>query len=135
MATSYSALTDQLHRDPAASFWLKQATLALQLRDPLDAYQDAQVLFILQRERLAELGIKPAVCGTGTDPDEASLEAEADPIYHSSEVDHTDLAEGWYAATKALDIDTWSHEGALGPFTTEDEARFVRKGWAIGRQP
>jgi hypothetical protein len=126
-----------MHRDPAASFWLKQCRArAPALRDPLDAYQDAQVLFILQRERLAELGIKPRRLRYRYGPRRGDAwKPRADPIYHSSEVDHTDLAEGWYAATRALDIDTWSHEGALGPFTTEDEARFVRKGWAIGRQP
>lgn len=46
-ADAGSLSSDQMQailRDPATSFWLRQACAALQERDPLDALHDAQLL-------------------------------------------------------------------------------------------
>lgn len=46
-AATCSLSSDEMQailRDPATSFWLRQAVAALQERDPLDALHDAQLL-------------------------------------------------------------------------------------------
>lgn len=42
---------DQVPSDPAASFWLKDALRSALARDPVDAANDAEVLFRLLDER------------------------------------------------------------------------------------
>ena len=42
---------EQVLSDPAASFWLKDALRSAKARDPVDAANDAEVLFRLLDER------------------------------------------------------------------------------------
>jgi len=42
---------EQVLSDPAASFWLKDALRSAVVRDPVDAANDAEVLFRLLDER------------------------------------------------------------------------------------
>lgn len=51
----YPAMRDLLLADPSSSYWLKDAILKLDRRDPLDAYDDACVLRSLQAHRISEL--------------------------------------------------------------------------------
>ena len=42
--TNYMTKRDAVLNDPAASFWLKTAVSALERRDPVDAFNDAEAL-------------------------------------------------------------------------------------------
>ena len=44
----------QIRTDPSASYWLKAALEALDERDPVDAYNDAQALARVQQVRDSE---------------------------------------------------------------------------------
>jgi hypothetical protein len=46
---------DQVLSDPAASFWLKDALRSALARDPVDAANDAEVLFRLLDQRLHKI--------------------------------------------------------------------------------
>ena len=46
---------EQVLSDPAASFWLKDALGSALARDPVDAANDAEVLFRLLDERCREI--------------------------------------------------------------------------------
>jgi len=46
---------EQVLSDPAASFWLKDALRSALARDPVDAANDAEVLFRLLDERCHEI--------------------------------------------------------------------------------
>jgi hypothetical protein len=46
---------EQVLSDPAASFWLKDALRAALARDPVDAANDAEILFRLLDERLHKI--------------------------------------------------------------------------------
>jgi hypothetical protein len=46
---------EQVLRDPAASFWLKDALLSALDRDPVDAVNDAEVLARLLERRCQEI--------------------------------------------------------------------------------
>ena len=60
---------EQVLSDPAASFWLKDALRSALARDPVDAANDAEVLFRLLDERchkLLSLLWRRPLCGVGT---------------------------------------------------------------------
>ena len=41
--------------NPAASYWLKKAVAALDVRDPLDALADAEMLAAIAKQRTKEI--------------------------------------------------------------------------------
>jgi len=50
----YKDLLETLMKDPAQSFWLKNAIRELEFRDPVDCLSDAQALHHVQTLRLNE---------------------------------------------------------------------------------
>ena len=51
----YQEWVVELYTSPATSYWLRGAIDALELRDPLDARRDAELLAALQARRVDEL--------------------------------------------------------------------------------
>jgi hypothetical protein len=55
----FELLEDRILADDSASFWLKDAIIALEQRDPVDALSDAETLVKILRERLNKImGVK-----------------------------------------------------------------------------
>lgn len=52
--SDYVTARDHLLADPAVRFWVKDAVRALDRRDPVDAAQDARLLYELARLRVVE---------------------------------------------------------------------------------
>tara|TARA_B100000470_G_C19509532_1_gene266865 strand:+ start:351 stop:569 length:219 start_codon:yes stop_codon:yes gene_type:complete len=52
---TYEEQKFKIRTDPSASYWLKAALEALDKRDPVDAYNDAQALAGAQKRREIEI--------------------------------------------------------------------------------
>lgn len=52
---SYRTNLQRITEEPGASYWLKAAVKALDARDAVDALNDAETLWTLQRQRWAAL--------------------------------------------------------------------------------
>jgi hypothetical protein len=69
---TYEEQKFKIRTDPFASYWLKAALEALDKRDPVDAYNDAQALAGAQKRREIEIResnwIKDPVYGNVIDP-------------------------------------------------------------------
>jgi DNA-directed RNA polymerase subunit RPC12/RpoP len=64
--TSYMTKRDAVLKDPAASFWLKTAISALERRDPVDAFNDAEALRKIAFVRM-ETAFRSPDFGAGAD--------------------------------------------------------------------
>lgn len=60
---SYADMKARIESEPEYSFWLREALLALEKRDVVDAWRDAEILAAAARKRmdeqLAETDLKP----------------------------------------------------------------------------
>jgi hypothetical protein len=57
MMRDYRQTANEVAASFTASYWLKDAAVALDRRDPCDAYADVLALLDLQRMRLRDVGI------------------------------------------------------------------------------
>lgn len=53
---SYKDLRAEILLDPACSYWIKEAAVMLEARDPCDAIRDLELLIQLSEARLKEIG-------------------------------------------------------------------------------